>query len=245
MRIARKALLVALMAVHLPSAAALSTVPRVAARAADGPPLWVSAREALSPGGALRGELFWADQARRIEENRAANDGGCRRYLGSHAYESRTEPPALDTLIARSYTIVAGRITDADTGFYNGTPGTLYRLEITARAKALGHDLQGPATWLFIPRAQIKTDRGWICSEQITRNVDPVVGQQIVAFAERPAADRDRRILVSTGRGRIVVKNDQGLAGLSWLPRDTDFASFVERIRQSEQIRVEPRGRRQ
>ena len=116
-----------------------------------------------------------------------------------------TRKSSFDDLIAGALTIVEGSIVSADTGFLNGTPGTLFSLNVKESYKSLGNvDSTGNVLHLFIGDATIPTPQGVICSRTLA-HIPPKVGDDVVIFASVDPIDAEHRILVVEEQSQIVV----------------------------------------
>jgi hypothetical protein len=166
---------------------ALPTVAYSAFSSPGAPPLWVSTRVAFDENGDLRPELFEPAFRAILEKNRSANaDGGCHTALGAPVGE----------VASSALTILAGDIVAADTGFYNGTPGTLFQLAVTDIVKSIGrYNDKGRLAQIFIANATITTPHGTICAREPFAATIPAVGDHVVVYSSVNPVDVEHRIL--------------------------------------------------
>jgi len=134
-------------------------------RAASGsnvaPPIWVSSRAAFDADGRLRADMFEPAFRRILETNQQRNSSGCVSALGAPVIENHRQDSSFDDVVAHARTIIAATVVSSDTGFYNGTPGTLFGLRVIDVPKAQGRF--SPAEKhprLFVANATLVTPHG-------------------------------------------------------------------------------------
>lgn len=93
------------------------------------PAHWIPVSIAITKTGELRRDMLSQLDLSVIDGNRARNSTGCTMFIAPSATEEFLDLRSLDGLVASSITIVRGRVTASETGFYNGHPGTLYTLQ--------------------------------------------------------------------------------------------------------------------
>jgi hypothetical protein len=170
-------------------------------------PLWVSSRIAFDENGDLRAELFEPGFRTMLEKNRAANaEGGCRTALGAPVLGDYAPKRNLDELTAGALTIVSGDVVGAETGFYNGTPGTLFEIAVRDVVKSLGRFRgQRGIARVFIADATIPTPRGTICSCEPFAVAIPAIGDRVLLFSSLDPIDAERQILLVEARSQLVI----------------------------------------
>ena len=101
-------------------------VPAIIA-AADGPPVWIAAGEAIDGDGHLRADLLGQHAASLKENARLNGDGECRAFTGSvpgHFAPNGSR----EELETHAQAIVSGEAVSMAEGFLHGAPGTLIAL---------------------------------------------------------------------------------------------------------------------
>lgn len=177
------------------------------------PPLWVSSRVAFDKNADLRADLFEPGFRATLEENRAANtERGCRVALGAPVIGDYTPKDNLDEVTASALTIVSGDVIGADTGFYNGTPGTLFQVTVRDVAKSLGRFRREPGiARVFIAEATIPTPHGTICSRESFAAAIPAVGDRVLLFSSLDPIDAERQILPVDTRSQLIIEHAETL----------------------------------
>lgn len=194
----------------------LPTVMYSASTSLAAPPLWVSSRVAFDKNGDLRADLFEPGFRTMLEKNRAANtDGDCRVALGAPVIGDYTSKGNLDEVTTNALTIASGDVIGADTGFYNGTPGTLFQVAVHDIAKSFGRfrGQQGIAR-VFIADATIPTPHGTICSREPFAAAIPAVGDRVLLFSSLNPIDAEREILPIEARSQLIIEH----AGTLYVP---------------------------
>ena len=180
------------------------------------PPLWVSRRVAFDKNGDLRADLFEPGFRTMLEKNRTANaEGGCRAALGAPVIGDYAPKRNLDEVTTSALTIVSGDVVGADTGFYNGTPGTLFQIAVDDIAKSLGRFRGKPGiARVFIADATIPTPHGTICSREPFAPAIPVIGDRVLLFSSLDPIDAERQILPVEARSQLIIEH----AGTLYVP---------------------------
>lgn len=121
---------------------------------------------------------------------------------------------SLSALTAHAIAVVSGTIEAGTEGFYFGMPGTLYRVSATYLKGSPSHE-----TYLFYPRAQIRTADGFICASPVGIGTfpDPQPGDRVLWFwMKQPTTFGDRRIaFVDLSRELVHERRD----GATRLPK--------------------------
>lgn len=234
------------VAVRTAHASTPSHLPLVAARArsSSSVPLWVSSRAAFKPDGELRAELFAPAHVSMLNENRLRNtDSNCRTYLGSPPLEDFTSKDSLDSLISNALTIIEGRVESTDTGFLDGTPGTLISLSVNGTYKSLGQVATNGPVHVFVGEATIPTPTGLICSKTFSKIPTPRIGDDVVVFASVDPLDAEQRILVIDERTQLVVHHDDRIYARDGAFTQgclQDFKELGSRIRENQHLHDMP-----
>jgi len=170
-------------------------------------PLWVSSRAAFDKDGRLRADQFTEINRRLINQNIAANsDGECTVFMGAPPTEQYTPKNSLDALVANSLAIVSGEVVGADTGFYLGTPGTLYTVRVADIAKSFGRVGHANPLLLFVPEATIRTAKGSICSRAFNSVPAPTIGDTVLVFSYEDARDVEGRLITVDMHSQLVLQ---------------------------------------
>jgi hypothetical protein len=105
-------------------------------------------------------------------------------------------------------TIVSGDVIGADTGFYNGTPGTLFQITVRDIPKSLGRfrGEHGIAR-VFIADVTIPTPHGTICSCEPFAAAIPAVGDRVLLFSSFDPIDAERQILPVDARSQLIIEH--------------------------------------
>jgi hypothetical protein len=171
--------------------------------AGSAPPLWIRADAAFTSTGELVPELrasapqlerYIAEQ-RRAPHRRshgesaiAAADQPCHdRFLSLPIHEDFRPTRTADELLASSQSILLGRIVDAAEGFYRGTPGTLFIIDVE---RSVVPAAGAPArARVFFPYARIVRGDHAYCSNPVGTAMRPVTGDKLLVFATHGASD--------------------------------------------------------
>jgi hypothetical protein len=219
---------------------------RSAYTAPTAPPLWVPARIAFTADGHLRPELFEPAFRSTLEKNAARNsDGGCRFALGAATSEEHSPKATLDDVVSGSLSILSGRVVSSEAGFYNGTPGELFRVAIEGAPKAMGHIPTSGIARLFVANATIKTSHGTICSRDPFAAV-PQTGDHVVLFVSLEPNNLGRDIISVETRTQLVVEHDGALHApaliLRSVPTARSISDLIDAVRQNPHIQDVPRA---
>jgi hypothetical protein len=118
----------------------------------------------------------------------AAADQPCHdRFLSLPIQEDFRPTGTVDELLTSSESILLGRIVDAAEGFYRGTPGTLFILDVK-RSVIPKQDAPARAN-VFFPYARIVRGDHAYCSNPIGTAMRPVRGDKLLLFATHGASD--------------------------------------------------------
>lgn len=202
----------------------LDDIPEISARSdsSSAVPVWVSSRIAFDSNGELRNDLFSSSARLILNGNRKVNGtGDCHTFLGAPPSEVFSADGSLDALVENALVVLKAEVLAGESGFYNGTPGTLYLLHTENLLKSFGRlSSRGPLL-LFVPEATIRTAQGVICSRMFGPVPTPQTGDHIIAFITFDPLDEDRRILsVETGPHLAVAH-----AGCLFTPKPTEVLS--------------------
>jgi hypothetical protein len=225
-----------------PTVAALPTTAYGALTGRIAPPLWVSSRVAFDEKGDLRSDLFEPAFKAMLERNRASNrDGGCRSALGAPVIHEYRPQRDVSDLASHALAIVAGDVVRADPGFYNGTPGTLYRVAISDVVKSMGRfDRRAGIADFFVANATIVTPRGTICARDPLATAVPAVGDRVLLFSPFQPADVDGRILPVDSRSGLVVEHAGKLSLPPALRAVRSVGELVSALRENPHIQDVP-----
>lgn len=184
----------------------VSLVPlRIASPTPSTPPLWIRADAAFTPAGdlvpdfgeaTLPLERYVADQRRSAGKNRhsrsesiAAADLPCHdRYLSLPIEEDFRPTRTVDELLANSQSLLLGRIIDSAAGFYRGTPGTLFVVDVE---RAVPSDGALTRVRIFFPYARIVRGDRAFCSNPIGTAMRPATGDRLLLFDTYGPSDGD------------------------------------------------------
>ena len=182
-------------------------------------PLWVSSRAAFDLDGRLRADQFAENSRRFINQNIAANSSGsCSVFVSAPPMEQFKPKNSLDALVANSLAIIAGEVIDTDTGFYLGTPGTLYAVRVTDVPKSLGRIAHADPLLVFVPEATIRTPKGTICSRTFTSVPAPAIADSILIFSYDDARDVEGRLITVDLHSQLVVQRRQQVFAPAAIP---------------------------
>lgn len=213
---------------------------RAALASSSAPPIWVSSRIAFDEQGRLRKELFEPAFHEILEANQKANPSGCHTALGAPTLELHLQNRTLDDLISHARTIIAARVVSADTGFYNGTPGTLLGLAVNDVPKAMGrYPLTERTAQLFIADATIPTARGTICAREPFAPALPAMGDRVLLFAMTDPIDADYHIFTPDIASHVVIEHGKRLfapASVPTAPAARSFDDLLEATRANTHI---------
>lgn len=172
---------------------------------------WLPASVAVTKTGELRRDLLSRLDLAVIDNNRAKNSTECTTFIGPTPTDQFVDLGSLDSLVASSLTIVRGRVTASEAGFYYGHTGTLYTLQPKPLLKDYGRLGGQSSLSLFIPEATIPTSQGYICARTFSDVPAPVVGDEVLAFVSLDPADADHRILEVDVHKQLAVAHGHQL----------------------------------
>jgi hypothetical protein len=213
------------------------------------PAHWIPVPTAITKTGELRRDMLSRLDLAVIDNNRAKNATRCTTFIGPSPTEQFIDLDSLDSLVANSLTIVRGRVTASETGFYYGHPGTLYTLQPKPLLKEYGH-LDGRSfLFLFIPEATIPTSQGYICARTFSDIPAPVSGDEVLAFVSLDPIDASHRIIeVDAQKQLVVVHGHQLFHPAAVVKRDelkraySTLDDLESAIRQNKHINDIPMG---
>src|SRR4051794_2133899 len=187
------------MLTHVRTLAALlamvpsSLVPlRIGSPVASAPPLWIRTDAAFTAAGDLVPDLRAAapQLERYVAEQRrsAQTDQPCRdRFLSLPIQEDFRTTRTADDLVANSHAILLGRIIDAAEGFYRGTPGTLFVVDVNHAV--IPADGAPSRAQVFFPYARIVRGDHAYCSNPVGTVMRPAPGDKLLVFVTHGASD--------------------------------------------------------
>lgn len=175
------------------------------------PAHWVPVSVAITKTGELHRALFTEADLAIIDVTRTTNATGCTTFMAAIPSEEHIDLESLDSLVANARTIVRGRITASEAGFYNGHPGTLYTLRPRPLLKHYGQLGAQSSLFLFIPEATIPTSQGYICARTFSDVPAPVAGDEVLAFVSLDPIDANQSVLEVDAQKQLVVVHEQRL----------------------------------
>jgi len=225
----------------------------------DGRPLWVDEAQAFAGNGRLRADLFRPEQIDLVDDyfraverdvHPAVPGRPCRMEMGAPIFEN--EPPrarTFDAMVSRSLTILTGRVTGLQQGFYRGSPGTLLRVAVAERLKDFGRLASSAEIHVFLSAARMQTTRGLLCVDDGVSVPMPAVGDRIAVFSESMPQDDRHELLPIDARMGLFVERSGKLA----LPRSmastmaatpSTLSALVDLVRENPGVSdlVEPPG---
>jgi hypothetical protein len=212
------------------------------------PAQWIPVPTAITKAGDLRRDMLSQLDLAVIDSNRAKNSTRCTTFIGPSPTEQFIDLDSLDSLVANSLTIVRGRVTASEAGFYYGHPGTMYTLQPKALLKQYGHVDGRSLLFLFIPEATIPTSQGYICARTFSDIPTPVVDDEVLAFVSLDPADANHRILEVDIQKQLVVVHGHQLFHPAAMTRDESERAYStvddleSAIRQNKHINDVPMG---
>jgi len=210
--------------------ATASHIPRIQSRLAhtSSTPLWVSADAAFDSAGNLRPDLFTKSARFTLDNELRQNSAGeCKAFLSGPPLEDFSRRDSLDALISNALTIFEGEVTNTATGFYDGTPGTLFAVSRSNVFKSFGHVASDGDVFLFIAEATIETSHGPICARTFSTTPTPQVGDHVIVFSSLPPIDAGSRILAVDTDTQLVVSHK----GSVYAPLSIQTLASGKRIR--------------
>jgi hypothetical protein len=199
--------------------------------------LFVSARQALGPDGAIREELFPAETGimlRRLLERPPV--AGCIPD-GEHHYDRVNVPvrDSLDVAISTAATIIEGVVDGREYGFHGGEPGQLLRL---ADLEILhGNPSRAEHLFIFLPVGRFSVGPHQICKTDARYASEPAMGDRVVVLL-LPHMAGSEFLEVLDESGLITVRADEALS----LPSRFESAD-VPRTRNALRQRIDERVR--
>lgn len=211
---------------------------------------WLPVSAVITNTGTLRRDVLSRLDLAVIDDNRAKNSTGCTTFIGPSPSEQFIDVDSLDGLVASSLTIVRGRVTTSEAGFYYGHPGTLYTLQTKPLLKHYGHIGGQSSLFLFIPEATIPTSQGYICARTFSDVPTPVVDDEVLSFVSLDPADANHRILEVDAQKQLVVVHGHQLFRPAAAAMNSDepkraystLDDLESAIRQNKHINDIPKG---
>lgn len=167
-------------------------------------PIWVSARRAILPSGKLNPEELPEHSRRtlgqyllaaREERAKAQKDEPCSLFVGRYVDNPNPKPASsLGDLIENSLGIYQGRITGRDLGFLEGSPGTLFRLQVETSWKSYP-GYSDKTLYIFYPVGQIDLGGETLCSRTPGYAFRPEIGDRLLLFGYYAPLDTSRALL--------------------------------------------------
>lgn len=167
-------------------------------------PIWVSARRAVLANGKLNPEelpeysrrtLSQYLVAAREKKARDQNDEPCSLFIGRSVDDPDPKPAgSLDELIENSLGIYQGRITGRDLGFFDGSPGTLLRLQVETSWKSYP-GYSDKTLYIFYPVGQINLGGEMLCGRNPGYSFRPEIGDRLLLFGYYTPLDTSRALI--------------------------------------------------
>ena len=168
-------------------------------------PIWVSASKAADRDGNLSPELFGrygiADLKRAAAVQR---QGHC---SGERPAEIFARSETVAELATNARAVIQGEITQRSVGFFEDSPGAL----LTVRVERVLGDFAHDEVFLYFPEAEFQVGPDRYCKRPATHPARPRVGDRVVIFAYRAAADTTGRLLYTQSSKHLVFQSAAGL----------------------------------
>lgn len=123
-------------------------------------------------------------------------------------------PFSFEGLAAQAQVALAGRVVETRVGFHRGFLATLLAIDVVHYAKA-------PASLQRVQRilvpyhsARLRIGDGWLCAVNDISPRRPVVGSEVVVFADRWLAESPEAFLLADHEN-VIFSNDDGTIALS------------------------------
>lgn len=208
----------------------------------NGLPVWVSAEHAVDDQGHLRENLFRDFVLSDLRAAARKSQQKCEVAIGRSLHHFKPTS-SLNALTSYATEVVSGKIVAGAQGFYDGMPGTLFRISATY--------LKGrPSleTYFFYPRAKIRTAEGFICATPLGVGSfpDPQPGDRLLWFEmEPPVIFGDRTIAFVDLSRELVHERREGGTRLpqalrSEKQRDFTFRELERSIESQLKGRLQP-----
>ena len=251
---------VAFLTLALSAAFATAETPRevampleVASAVRDAPVTWISVRAALTPARALREDKLGRSRARFLVDDTAARqradetarigtpserDRACGGVFFSLPEIEHYQANATFGDLLKARNILAGRVIDADHGFYHGTPATLLRVRVDSPLRTSKEVRREQGTVLLVyPDATIEVEGAALCSRVFGTTFVPSIGDDVLVFSFMPGAgvnaliveaDAEREMFFGRGGTIVHAPKNSDISGIG-------FQTIVNRTRAAVQ----------
>ena len=221
----------------------------------EGLPLWVSAEEA-APGSDLRWALLpdlaqgpirkQLEEARRLRlSGRQATDSDpCILYsILPHLSPRKARPPESTEALAKSRALMLlGRVTDAEQGFYRGSPATVFEVAVERYLK-LPKGANAPSHVYFVYRwAAIALGEDYLCVRAKRGEARPHLGSSVLLALEE-ARDLGQRWLLAPGDHEVFFTLPDGTTStpVRYPDQNVEFTAITAAL---EAVLASPEGGR-
>lgn len=208
-------------------------IPTIAVRS-DGVPLWVAGSTAFDTAGNLRDDLFSPPTRARLHQLRDLNPRDCTYAAVAPSLEIHERLDSLHDLASSATSVLAGTVADAEAGFYDGTPGTLFAIDVNTALKRKEGVPSNGTIYLFVGVGEIATPRGRICGRGARGTPVPTVGDEVMFFAHLTPLDAAGRIFAVDPRKALFLQSKTELVvppALMDSHAFTDLAGAISSVR--------------
>lgn len=232
-------LLIGILAV--PSAFASDGVPRLL-RFKHNPDIasWLDESAAFDSTGRLREDLWFSTAVRENAKRNAS--GTCTYFVEESPLETFADSSSLRKIAENAHAVLSGDVVSTSRGFFHGIPGTLVGFRVTDTV-ALSVDAHaapvdtGSLRFTFIPKAEIPTPHGVICSRTSPAVTLPEPGDTILISSYLPPPDEEGLIFpIDSPRHLVVERKGQRVFTPKGLGDDLSETAIREAIHHIREI---------
>jgi hypothetical protein len=185
-------------------------------------PMWVSASRAVTEDGDLDGQMLAESSKRNLEAVARKNQqakvdaraeslaavADCQIFTGRVVEHFRPNR-SLDDLVAHADAVIDAKAVEVTQGFFNGTPGSLFRLDDVSWLRPFEVPVGEGPIFAFYPQAAIPTRNGYICAKAINSTIPPTVGDRLLIFPMIDAARTEAGTIIIAEPSREIVVNGE------------------------------------